>query len=371
MTRLNWLFFVVLFAGIAARLFVATLGHDFDFNTWLMIARLPNHGAGVYATTLYNYAPGWFCILRSLYFLAGHNAVVFRYCVAGFLSLADAGIFLILWLKFGRLAGCWFFLNPISIIVSGYQNNFDNIAIVAGLLAALLVGDEFDKPLCRRSILGLVVLGFSLVLKHVFFAFPFWLAIKQRGFSQKLIVILIPLGVFFLSFVPFWAGHKNEIIQGVFFYRSYRNELFYNMFLPRFAQYMFGSQAIWFFCMVIFAFIYRQKSALETLLLYTCVMVATAPASINEYLAIPMSFVATHLNVFTILYTFVGSLHELVDYNGLQLYSISPKNFIDLAIYVLCLALAWATWGREITALAKKVLTWGAFEIENQFGLKK
>src|SRR5580658_7046787 len=101
-TRLNWLFFVVLAAGLAARLYAASLGHDFDFNTWLMIANLPNHGAGVYGTTLYNFAPGWFWILRGLNFLAGHNPVVFRYFVAGFLSLADAGIFLILWRKFGR-----------------------------------------------------------------------------------------------------------------------------------------------------------------------------------------------------------------------------------------------------------------------------
>src|SRR5580692_6097480 len=133
-TKLNWLFFVVLIAGITVRFYVATLGHDFDFNTWLRIAQLPNHGAGVYATTLYNYAPGWFYILRGLYVLAGQDPVMFRYCVAGFLTLADIGIFFVLWRKFGKLAGCWFFLNPISVIVSGYQNNFDNLGILFALL---------------------------------------------------------------------------------------------------------------------------------------------------------------------------------------------------------------------------------------------
>ncbi len=366
-TRLNWLFFVVLIAGFAARLYVATLGHDFDFNTWLMIARLPDHGAGVYATTLYNFAPGWFYILRSLYFLAGHDPVVFRYCVAGFLSLADAGIFFILWRSFGRLAGSWFFLNPISIIVSGYQNNFDNLGILFALLAALLIKDDFEKPLSRQKIFGLAVLGFSLFLKHVFFAFPFWLAVKQRGMGQKFLVILIPVAIFLLSFIPFWPGSQSDIIENVFHYRSHTTDYFYHMFLPECVQYMFSSQMIWLFCLVLFAFIYRQKSTLETALLYTCVLVATAPASINEYLAIPMSFVATHLNVFTILYTIVGTLHELVDYNGLQLYRISGKNFIDLAIYTLCLALAWVTWRRQIINAARFALHWIVLEVKNQF----
>lgn len=370
-TGLNWLFFVALFSGIAARLFVAALGHDFDFDSWVIIAKVPL-GGNVYATTRYNFAPGWFLILHVLYFLAGHNPAAFRYFVPGFLSLVDAGIFYILWRKFGKLAGCWFFLNPISVIVSGYQNNFDNTAIFAGLLAAFLIKDEFDKPLSRQAILGLVVLGLSLVLKHVFFAFPFWLAVKQRGLGQKLLVILIPVAIFFLSFVPFWAEGKQDIMQNVFLYRSYNTEFFYRMFVPLGLQYMFGSsQMIWLFLLAVFAFIYRQKSTIETMLLYTCVMVAPAPASINEYLAIPLCFVATHLNLFTILYTFFGSLHELVDYNGLHLTQISGKNCIDLAIYMLCLALVWVTWRQKIIAAAKFVFKWGALEIENQFRLKK
>ena len=370
-TRLNWFFFMVLAAGIAARLFVATLGHDYDFDSWVVNAKIPMW-SNVYASTYrYNSAPAWFLILHVLYFLAGHDPAAYRYFVSGFLSLADAGIFFILWRKFGKLAGCWFFLNPISIIISGYQNNWDNIAIFTGLLAAFLIRDEFEKPLCRQRILGLVLLGISLVLKHVFFAFPFWLAVKQRGFGQKLLVILIPVGIFFLSFVPYWPGGKDEIIQNVFLYRSLPTGFFYHMMLPQFAQFMFSSQAIWFFCMVVFAFIYRQKTTLETMFFYTCVMVATSPASINEYLAIPLCFVATNLNVFTILYTFFGSLHLLVDYNGLQLKHMGTTYCLDMAVYILFLALVWVTWRQEITAVAKKVFKWGALEIENQVGFKK
>ena len=368
----GWLFFAVLVAGIAARLLVATCGHDYDMDSWQIVAKLADRGDNVYASTdRYNFAPGWFHVLHALNLLAGHNPTVFRYLVAGFLSLGDVGIFFILWRRFGKAAGCWFFLNPISVIITGYQCNFDNLAVLLGLLAVLLMGDEFDRPVSRRKLLGLFVLGLSLVIKHVFFAFPFWLAVKQKGMLQKLVVILIPVFIFALSFVPYWHAGSQGIVQNVFRYRSFTTEFFYRMFVPMFVQFMFNSQTVWFFLLAIFAFIYRQKNTVEFLLLYTCVLVAASPANINEYLAIPGPFVATHLNPFTILYTAVGTLHLLADVNGLHLTGLSRTICIDIAIYLLCLGLVWVTWRQNIMALLKRLLEWCISEVKNQLGLKK
>jgi hypothetical protein len=370
-SRLNWLFFAVLVAGVAARLLVATRGHDYDMDSWQIMADIADRGDNVYASTdRYNFAPGWFHILHALNVLAGHNPTVFRYAVAGFLSLGDVGIFFILWRRFGKLAAGWFFLNPISVIITGYQCNFDNLAILLGLLAVLLMGDEFERPITRQKLLGLFVLGLSLVIKHVFFAFPFWLAVKQKGMPQKLVVIFVPIFVFALSFVPYWHAGSQGIIQNVFLYRSFTTEFFYGMFVPHFLQFMFSSQMMWFFLLVIFAFIYRQKNIVEFLLLYTCVLVSASPANINEYLAIPGAFVATHLNPFTILYTAIGTLHLLVDVNGLHLTGLSRTICIDIAIYLLCLALVWVTWRQQITAGLKRLLEWCVSEMKNQLDLK-
>jgi hypothetical protein len=368
----GWLFCAVLIAGLAARLLVSTGGHNYDMDSWQIVAGMADRGENVYAgTDRYNFAPGWFHILHGLNQLSGHNPVIFRHVVAGFLSLADAGIFFFLWRRFGRLAGCWFFLNPISIIISGYQCNFDNVAIGLGLLAAGLMGDEFDRPLDRRKYMGLFVLGLSLVVKHVFFAFPFWLAVKQKGMRQKLVVILVPIGLFALSFVPYWHTGSQGIIQNVFLYRSFTNEFFYRMFLPQFVQFMFGSLAVWFFLLVLFAFICRKKNTVEFLLFYIAVLVAASPANINEYLSIPGAFVAANLNPFTVLYTAVGTLHLLVDPNGLHWTGLSRTICIDLAIYLLCLGLVWATWRQSIMAWLKGLLTWCVGEVKNQLGSKK
>ncbi|HTY86363.1 MAG TPA: hypothetical protein VMB80_02775 [Candidatus Acidoferrum sp.] len=369
--RLSVLFLGVLVTGLVARLLAATCGQDYDMDSWQLVAGIADRGENVYASTdRYNFAPGWFHILHGLSVLSGHNPIVFRYLVAGFLSLADAGIFFFLWRRFGRLAACWFFLNPISIIVSGYQCNFDNVAVLLGLLAAGLMRDNLDQPLNRRKFLGLFLLGLSLVIKHVFFAFPFWLAVKQKGMLPKLVVILVPVALFALSFVPYWPAGSQGIVQNVFHYRSFTNEFFYRMFLPQFVQFMFGSQAVWFFLLVLFAFMYRQKNTVESLLLYTCVLVAASPANINEYLAIPGAFVATHLNPFSILYTAVGTLHLLVDVNGFHLTSLSSTVWIDIAIYLLCLSWGWVTWRQPLQAGLSRLLRWCVAEVKNQLGLK-
>jgi hypothetical protein len=368
----NWLFFAVIVVGIAARLLVATRGHDPDMDSWQTVAKLVEQGKNVYASTnVYNFAPGWLLILHVLDLLAGHNPVVFRYFVAGFLSLGDVGIFVILWHRFGKLASCWFLLNPISVIISGYQNNFDNLAILLGLVAVLLMGDDFERSVNRRKLLGLFILGLSLVVKHVFFAFPFWLAVKQKGLWQKLLVVLMPVSVFAVSFVPYWLGGSQGIVENVFYYRSWTDEFFYRMFLPQFVQFMFSSLAVWFFLLVLFAFIHRQKNTMEFLLFYVCVLVATSPADVNEYLAIPGVFVATHLNLFTVLYTAVGSWHLLVDVNGLHLTGLPGTALIDVSVYLLCMALVWTTWHQNILACLKQLLAWCVSEVKNQLGTKK
>lgn len=385
--KFNWLFFLILTLGIAARLFAATLGHDYDFDSWWLIAQLFDDGKNIYASTdRYNFAPGWFFILHFLDLLSGHNENIFRYLVAGILSLGDVGIFVILWRRFGKLAGCWFLLNPISIIVSGYQNNFDTLAIFLGLIAALTMGDDFEQPVNRRKFFGLVLFGFSLIVKHVFFAFPFWLAVKQKGLSQKLIVILVPVLMFALSFAPYLNAGGQGIVQNVFQYRAVNTAFFYHMFLPPFLQFAFSSTGVWFFLLILFAFICRQKNTVEFLLFYTCVLVAAAPASVNEYLAIPGAFVATHLNLWMILFTGAGTAHLLVAPNGpfgtpaftvkgagaayfpsmTWLHNLFGSTFGDIAIYFLCLGLIWIMWRKNLIDVFRKILAWCNSEIKNQ-----
>jgi hypothetical protein len=361
----DWWLLLTLVAGLAARMRSAMCGQNFDMDSFKTVAAIVCHGENVYAwTDRYNYGPVWFQILRVMHLLAGHDETIFRYLIAAFLSLVDVGIFLVLRRKFGNVAACLFFLNPISIIITGYHSQFDNLAVLLGLLAVVLVGDGFDEPINRRRLSGLVVLGLSLATKHILFAFPFWLAVKQRGFRQKLETLAIPIAIFCLGFVPYWYDGKSGIVRNVFLYRSLQNNYFFNMFVPECFQLFLTPVEMWLALLTVFAFVFRRKPVMESLLLYTCVLVAASPAIANQYLAIPVPFVATCVNVFTVLYTCVGTWHLFINVNG---FGFGGGSVADLAAYLLCLALVWSAWKRSIVGLLERCV----FEVKNQFGLNR
>ena len=367
----GWFFLLILLAGLAARMGMASLGHNYDMDSYRIVVGILDQGGNVYAgTERYNYGPVWFQILHGLDFLAGHNETAFRYLVAGFLSLVDVGICLFLWRKFGQAAACLFFLNPISIIITGFHSQFDNLAILIGLLAAGLMGEDMERPVNRRKFLALIVLGLSIATKHILFAFPLWLAVKQKGGWQKVVVLLVPNLVFLLSFAPYWQSGQQGIIHNVFLYRSQTNNYFYSMFAPLGLQKILTGSHFWFFCLALFALVYRRKGVVESLLAYTCVLVAASPAIVGQYLAIPIAFVAVRWGVLTALFTIFGTWELLVHHNGLELFGVLPWMSPNVPIYTLACALIWATWQSPITAAGRYMYGWCLVEIKNQFGIK-
>ncbi|HTB83163.1 MAG TPA: hypothetical protein VK742_05870 [Candidatus Sulfotelmatobacter sp.] len=348
-----WLW-LVLVAGLADRFAIGAFGHNFDFDSCRIIADLMARGENVYANTdRYNYGPVWFNLIHLLDMLAGHDPRIFRWLLTGVLSAVDVGIFFVLLRKFGGLAATVFFLNPISIIITGYHNQFDNLAILLGLWAVLLFGEEFEKPPSRRQFLALILLGLSLMTKHLLFAFPFWLALKQKGFVSKCVVVLVPLAVFGLGFAPYWPGGGPGIVDNVFYYRSLDNHYFYNFFVPAVLQPVISPQTVWFLMLGLFAFLCRKKTALKSLLIYTVVLVATSPATNNQYLAIPLAFTAVFINFFTVCYTLTATYHLCVDADGLHLLE-KFGYYADLAIYILCFALIWTLWRQNILSFLQK-----------------
>lgn len=370
----RFLLIVVAF-GIGLRLIVAARGHNFDFDSFLIVTKIVDDGGNVYAsTTRYNYGPIWFNLLHIFHFLATivspHHELVFRYILVVFLTLVDIGIGFILWRKLNIVIAYAFFLNPISIIITGYHNQFDNLALFFGFLSVIVVGDSFDKPLDKRKLLGLCLLGLSLMTKHVLFAFPFWLAVKQKGLRHKLLIILIPAFIFLLGFIPYWGEGKHGIIQNVFLYRSWDNAFFYNLFVPKSIQLILPSVIAWLSLLAIFAIIFRRKSVVETLLLYTCVLTATSPAITNQYLTIPVAFIAANMNFFSVLYTKIGTFHLLVNEDGLhirslqQIIDISPSTFYAILISALFFDLVWVTWREYIIAFFRRAI----YEVRVQLG---
>lgn len=341
-------------AGIGLRFAVSARGHNFDFDSYLIVARIVQDGGNVYAKTeRYNYGPIWMGVLSAFYSAAGGNENAFRPLVIALLCLVDVGIFLFLAKRYNLLTGCLFFLNPISIIVTGYHNQFDNLAFLFALLAAVCMGDSRGAPFDRRKYAGLIALGISLTIKHVFFLYPFWLALKQKNTAQKLIVLLLPVSLFLIGFLPYLETGRDGIIKNVFLYKSYANEYFYRIFVPSFLKQALSSQALWLLALAGFGVYFRRRSAVEALLLYSCILVFLSPAIANQYLAIPLPFLAAHMNPAGAAYTMIGTLHLLTDMDGLNMFGrgetyAAREIFYAFSVLLLCAAFLWSVWGKEI-----------------------
>lgn len=360
----RWIAVAVVALGVAARMLVALRGHNFDFDSYRIVAEIVGRGGSVYAETIrYNYGPIWFHILHALDLLALGNEVAFRFLLTFLLTLVDVGIFAILWRHIGKLVAVLFLLNPISIIITGYHSQFDNLAIFLGMLALVVIDDEFERPFSRRKLAGLLLLGISLATKHILFAFPLWLAVKQKGWWQKTAVLLIPVLIFLASFLPYIAEGRDGIIQNVFLYNSWDKEYFYKLFVPWGLQMVLTSRMVWLGLLIGFGVFARRLGGLRSLLIYTAVLVAASPSITNQYLTIPVAFVSAYLNPFTGLYTLVGTWYLLLNKNGLHfspLQSISPFDFVTYYAIMVCLLTAgivWMLWQAPITAVARTILT--------------
>lgn len=334
----NFLFLSGIFLlGSSLRLIATLRGHNYDFDSYIIVLEIIKKGGNVYAETQrYNYGPLWFNIMWALYNIANKDHAIFRILLTLLLSLADAGIALILLKRYNYLAGILFFFNPISILITGYHNQFDNLALLLALFSAVLTGNNFTESINKRKFWGLVILGISLIVKHTFFIYPVWLALKQKGLANKLWTLLIPSALFLLSFIPYADAGSTGIINNVFLYRSYGNGIFYHFFIPFIIQILLTKEMFWIATLLFFGYYFRNVHNVESCLYYTCVLVATAPSIANQYLAIPIPFIAVHINIFSILYTLFGSIHLLVDIDGLHLFTLSKNSdFLRVFFYLI------------------------------------
>lgn len=344
-----WLPWALAAVGVSVRLLFTTRGFNGDVEAWQLVAGLVHDGQNVYAsTTHYNYGPVWFHVLHALWHVSGKEPGVFRVAVAALLSLVDVGIFSALWRRLGRMVAISFLFNPISVLLTGYHRQMDNLALLLGILAVLLIGDRVEGPLSWRKVSGLALLGVSISTKHILFAFPLWIAVKQKGLLSKLAFLAIPTGLFLLAFVPYWADGRDGIIENVFLYVSRHHEHLYRSVVPSTMQLVLSARLFWLLALALGAVLFRRWNTLDSLLVYTCLLVATSPALANQYLAIPVPFVAANPNPFTFLFTVAGTCHLLVDADGLHVGALSGLLgagrdwYYTILVHLLVLGLVWS-----------------------------
>ncbi len=315
-------FILVITLGTVLRLAIAQRGYNFDIASYRIVADIAAGGGNVYAETQrYNYGPVWFYILSFLDYLPfplSDPLLSLRWKVTSFLSLTDIAIATCLYRWYGLKIATLFFLNPVSIIITGYHSQFDNLAILIALLSVKSM-DNKAQTLTYTSLAGLAFLGLSLSIKHLLFLFPVWLAFKQNRWRDKLLSITIPYGIFLATFLPFLSEGSEGIINHVFLYRGFANAPFWNGTAPGVIVDKLPIFLLFTGSLILLGLLLRTKKPFESLLIYTIALLVFSSAVANQSLAICIVALSVHMNFIYALYTIAATIYLLASGDGLHI----------------------------------------------------
>lgn len=227
--------FAVLAAlSIVGKVWIAGLGHNFDLESWTLFSRLVLDGKNVYAETYRNpYGPVWSYICAGVEhvrvrFADGESIEGFHQTLALVLSLVDVSIAFLLYRHRSLAAGVFFLLNPVSWLITGFHTQFDNLAVLLGFSACLVLDREKDVS-SGKFALAMALLGVSLAVKHVLIFFPLWLLAEPGASRLRRLAFLTPFFIFGASFLPFMADERGleGVIEHVFLYDSFHLDAFF------------------------------------------------------------------------------------------------------------------------------------------------
>tara|TARA_B100000315_G_C14562651_1_gene581289 strand:+ start:301 stop:1515 length:1215 start_codon:yes stop_codon:yes gene_type:complete len=364
---------IILIAGIIFRLTVASRGYNWDMECWMVCAEIMENGGNVYAETYrYTYGPIWFNILHIiekltnpsfpdeanlLNFQITSEIKYFRYTITMFLTFIDLGLFIILLKLYGLRIAAIFFLNPVTIILTGYHSQHDNVGILVGLCSMLVHGNVNKGEINLRFILGLFLLGFSLMIKHIFIFFPFWLSLKQNGLKRKVLTLVIPIMIFLTSFIPYWDEGKINILNWVFLYSGWEHAPFWRLFFPYVINYIVPPRHLFIISMLFMGFIFRKINIWDSIIIYTACIVILSSGVGNQYYAIIMPFICINLNWSFIISICFASYHLLTSLDALHIqvlreitpvFLLQSYNYYYITIF-LVIGFLWTFYSVNIT----------------------
>lgn len=322
---------IIIFVGIILRVLIMTLGHNYDFESYLIVGKIVKNGGNVYAeTTRYNYGPIFLYIQGMFYIIASyfkHVEIIFRCLIVLLLTLTDIALALFILKKSNIAAMALFLLNPVTIIITGFHNQFDNIALLIALLSMNFYNDE--ERINDNDYKFVILLGISLIIKHLFFIMPVWIFFrKSLIIKKKIFYLAMPILLFILSFIPFlFNGGYIGILNNVFLYKSFNNApllmTIYQVLHIQKQFYMF----VFIVIMLIMGWIVRGKDIDYVFLFYSLCLVAFSSAIANQYLVIPLVAMCLLSKYIKYIYTVIIGIFLLIDGNGLGMTHLINKLF--------------------------------------------
>ena len=288
--------------GTVARVLIALRGSNADFKAWFENTKVLRNGGNLYSgNETYGYGPVWMFILRFADFaqnIFSENRQVFRLVIILVLTTFDLMIAIFIAKKFSLAAGLLFFVNPISVIITGFHNQFDNLAVMVGLGAILIFSEAEFGNRQKKLWLGLALIGLSLAVKQVLLFYPIWLFFRSGTLRQRLTRVAVPYVIYLACFTP-WATSVESvriIFEEVFLERRGRSGIILSLLVENYSDYdtpysplvSLIAFSLWIISVFAFGWMMRNRSMIQSLVGYLVVMLAFAPAYSQQQLILPL-----------------------------------------------------------------------------------
>lgn len=302
----------VLILGVTLRFLISIKGYSVDIEHWRINAYLISLNLPIYGYGGNNYGPIWIHILHILDKIPlinlGDENLNLRYKILFFLTFVDILIFFIANKIHNLKIASIFFLNPISIFITGYHGQMENLAVLIGLLS-ILVFLKYKNKL--KHLFFTVLIGISLSVKHILIFFPIWIFLKEKKLNLKIFYVLFPYLIFIVAFLPFDPTLKIAFQE--LNHSSLNNYPFWSIFTPSFIGNYLGHKTLFIISLLFMGLFFQDKKLLELYYLYLISFVVFASSITNQYLVIPILAIAFFWNRFFLLYTISASIFYLID----------------------------------------------------------
>lgn len=357
--------------GLALRVFASTLGSTFDFESYQLVYKGLLEGTLPWETRRYNYGSVWAFVVFTAGKLSMSQVDLFRFIIIFVLCSADWVNSRFIRQFFSSKFGYFYFLNPISIMISGYYMQFDTLAIAFAVLAITHLM-QFEALGSKKNLhMAVFFLSLSLMTKHVFAVFLIWLFFRYKG-KVRFYLAVVPLSIFLLHFFPIALLGKWRVVwEQVFLYWSANNAPLWRFFVrDQGLVNQIGDHNAWHHgrlwmmlflaTMIIFGFITRNCKLKKLLAIYTICIVIFSSAITTQFYAIAAFGVFCLFNL-AFLYFLIGGFYmTLVGPNGpLQNSSLSdgfPISAWDFPPHALLFGatLGWLIHKRPLKFKAKR-----------------
>jgi len=311
-TKQGRLFLILILEGIILRFLAATQGMTVDFESYRIVAELVREGGALYEdTTRYNYAPMWAFLLAGFDLVSDilNNPELFRVWIVSTLTIADIAVTAVLIKRYGLKTAMFYWFNPLTILGAGYFMQFDAIAVALILIA--LTEKEGTNPTG-------ILMGLSLVIKHVFVLFPVWLLLRKQGLRMHGRSVLIAYSLLLSSFIPF-VGQWRSILEVVVGYSANNAGILDDVFAPQVLSWYLPQTVIFVLILLGCGWLLRRLEPFTAALWYTVVLVMFSPVMLHTYLIIPAAAIAVFANPVFAAYVAVSSYLFTLDGMGMSI----------------------------------------------------